>query len=50
VRPYLEKTHHKIQASRVAQGVGHEFKPQYHNNKNNKIPKTKKSLNQHMKK
>jgi hypothetical protein len=29
-RPYLEKNHHKKGAGGVAQGVGPEFKPQYH--------------------
>jgi hypothetical protein len=30
MRPYLEKFHHKKNAGGVAQGVGPEFKPQYH--------------------
>jgi hypothetical protein len=29
-RPYLKKTHHKKRAGGVAQGMGPEFKPQYH--------------------
>jgi hypothetical protein len=29
-RPYLENTHHNKRAGGVAQGVGPEFKPQYH--------------------
>jgi hypothetical protein len=29
VRPYLENTHHKKRAGRVAQGVGPDFKFQY---------------------
>jgi hypothetical protein len=33
VRPYLEKTHHKKRAGGVAQGVGPEFKLQYHKKK-----------------
>jgi hypothetical protein len=28
--PILKKTHHKKRAAWVAQGVGPEFKPQYH--------------------
>jgi hypothetical protein len=32
-RPYLEKTHHIKRSGRVAQGVGPEFKPQYHKKK-----------------
>jgi hypothetical protein len=32
VRPYFEKTHYK-KAGRVVQGVGPEFKPQYHKKK-----------------
>jgi hypothetical protein len=35
-RPYLEKTLHKKMAGRVAQGVGPEFKSQYHKNKKTK--------------
>jgi hypothetical protein len=30
MRAFLEKTHHKKRAGGVAQGVGPEFKPQYH--------------------
>jgi hypothetical protein len=30
VKPYLEKKHHKKRAGGVAQGIGPEFKPQYH--------------------
>jgi hypothetical protein len=30
---YLEETHHRKRASRVAQGEGPEFKPQYHKKK-----------------
>jgi hypothetical protein len=30
IRPYLEKTLHKKRVGAVAQGVGPEFKPQYH--------------------
>jgi hypothetical protein len=33
VRPYLEKKNHKQRASRVAQGIGPEFKPQCHKKK-----------------
>jgi hypothetical protein len=33
VRLYLEKTHHKKRDGGVAQGVGPEFKPQYHKKK-----------------
>jgi hypothetical protein len=33
MRPYLEKTHHKKRAGGVTQGVGSEFKPQYHKKK-----------------
>jgi hypothetical protein len=29
----LKKTHHKKRADGVAQGVGSEFKPQYHEKK-----------------
>jgi hypothetical protein len=32
-RPYLENTHHKKRVVGVAQGIGPEFKPQYHKNK-----------------
>jgi hypothetical protein len=32
-RPFLEKIHHKKRAGGVAQGVGPEFKPQYHKKK-----------------
>jgi hypothetical protein len=32
-RPYLDKTLHKKRAGGVAQGVGPEFKPQYHQKK-----------------
>jgi hypothetical protein len=35
-RSYIEKTH-QIRASRVVQGVGPEFKPQYYKNIKNKI-------------
>jgi hypothetical protein len=35
-RPYLEKNHHKKRAGGVAQGVGSEFKPQYHKKKKKK--------------
>jgi hypothetical protein len=33
MRPYLKRTHRKKKKKRadgVAQGLGHEFKPQYH--------------------
>jgi hypothetical protein len=30
MRSYLKKTHHKKRAGGMAQGVGPEFKPQYH--------------------
>jgi hypothetical protein len=30
MKPYLEKTPHKKRTGGVAQGVGPEFKPQYH--------------------
>jgi hypothetical protein len=33
MRPYLKKTHHKKRAAVVVQGVGPEFKPQYHKRK-----------------
>jgi hypothetical protein len=33
MRPYLEKTLHKKGWWGVAQGVGPEFKPQYHKNR-----------------
>jgi hypothetical protein len=33
MRPYLENIHKKIRASGVAQCVGPELKPQYHENK-----------------
>jgi hypothetical protein len=33
LRPYLEKTHYKRRASRVAQGVGPDFKLQYYRKK-----------------
>jgi hypothetical protein len=33
VRPYLEKTLHKKRGGGVAQGVGPEFKSQYHTKK-----------------
>jgi hypothetical protein len=37
MRPYFKKTHYKKRAGGVAQGVGPEFKPQYHKiNKQNK--------------
>jgi hypothetical protein len=40
-RPFLEKIHHKKRAGGVAQGVGPEFKPQYHKKKkNNQHPLT----------
>jgi hypothetical protein len=35
-RPYLDKTLHKKRAGGVAQGVGPEFKPQYHQKKKKK--------------
>jgi hypothetical protein len=50
-RPYLKRTHHKKRAGGVVQGVGLEFKPQYHQQnktKQNKKPKpnqTKKTKN-----
>jgi hypothetical protein len=34
MRPYFKKTHYKKRAGGVAQGVGPEFKPQYHKKKN----------------
>jgi hypothetical protein len=37
VRPYIKKTLHKKRAGGVAQGVGPDFKPQYH--QENKINK-----------
>jgi hypothetical protein len=40
---YLRKTHHK-RAGGVAQGVCHEFKPQYHKNKNTKLKHIYKTL------
>jgi hypothetical protein len=33
VRPYLKKTLHRKGAGGMAQGVGPEFKPQYHKKK-----------------
>jgi hypothetical protein len=39
VRPCLEKTHHKKRAGGAVQGLGSEFKPQYHKNKPTKKPK-----------
>jgi hypothetical protein len=30
---YHEKVHHKKRAGGIAQGVGHDFKPQYHKKK-----------------
>jgi hypothetical protein len=36
MRPYLEKLHHKKRAGGVAQGLGHEFKPQYWEEKKKK--------------
>jgi hypothetical protein len=36
MRPCLEKYHHKKRAGGVAQGVGPEFKPQYHQKKKKK--------------
>jgi hypothetical protein len=41
MRPYLEKTLHKKRAGRVAQGVGPEFKSQYHKKKLLKILREK---------
>jgi hypothetical protein len=37
MRTYLEKTHHKKRTGGVAQGVGPEFKPQYHQKKKKKV-------------
>jgi hypothetical protein len=39
LRPYLEKSHHKKELEEwlKAQGVGPEFKPQYHNKLINEI-------------
>jgi hypothetical protein len=39
MRPYLEKTHHKNWVGGVAQGVGPEFKPQYHTHTKKKVLK-----------
>jgi hypothetical protein len=41
VRLYLKKTHHKKSSDGVAQGVGPEFKPQYHKKKKKKKELTK---------
>jgi hypothetical protein len=38
MRPYLKKTHHKKRAGGVAQGIGFEFKSQYHK-KNDELEK-----------
>jgi hypothetical protein len=38
--PYLEKSHHKKRAGRVAQGIGPEFKPQYCKKEKEKEKKT----------
>jgi hypothetical protein len=38
-RTYLKKTHHKKRADGVVQGVGPEFKPQYHKKKERKKEK-----------
>jgi hypothetical protein len=35
--PILKKVDHNKRASRVAQGVGPEFKPQYHTHKKNHL-------------
>jgi hypothetical protein len=37
--PYLEKTQHKKRVGGVVQGVGPEFKPQYHKKKKEKRKK-----------
>jgi hypothetical protein len=37
MRPYLEKNHHKNRAGGVAQGVGPEFKSQYHKKTNKRL-------------
>jgi hypothetical protein len=37
MRPYLKKTLHKKRAVRVAQGVGPEFKLEYHKRKKKSI-------------
>jgi hypothetical protein len=45
MRPYLEKTHHKNRAGRVAQDIGPEFKLQHcKNNDNNKTKYITQSL------
>jgi spore germination protein GerM len=36
MRPYLQKTHHKKRAGRMAQGVGPEFKSQHCQKQTNK--------------
>jgi hypothetical protein len=36
MRHYLDKTNHQKRAGGVAQGVGPEFKPQYHKEKGKK--------------
>jgi hypothetical protein len=33
MRPHLGKIHHKRRTGAVAQGIGPEFKPQYHKKK-----------------
>jgi hypothetical protein len=38
MRPYLEKTLHKIEAGGMTQGVDPEFKPQYCKKKKKCIP------------
>jgi hypothetical protein len=45
MKPYLEKALHKNRASGVAQGVVHEFKPQYRTKKKKKDTKILKSPN-----
>jgi hypothetical protein len=41
MRPYLKKTQSQKRAGGVVQGIGPEFKPQYHQNKTkqNKTPR-----------
>jgi hypothetical protein len=41
MRPYLENTHQKKRAGGVTQGVGPEFKPQYHKKNKTKQKKGK---------
>jgi hypothetical protein len=43
LRPYLKNTHHKNRDGGVVQGVGPEFKPQYHKNKTKQQQQQKKN-------